>query len=89
MVKFENVRLVMAITVANDMEIPQFDFKTAFLHGDIVETLHMEQPEGFVDPNHRFPIIFVLFKKHFMGLDWFPAIAITNSIRFFYSLASK
>ena len=50
-VKFEIVRLVMAIIAIDDIEILQFDIKSAFLHGDIAETLHMEQPEGFFDPD--------------------------------------
>ena len=51
-VKFETIRIVMAITAADDLEIVQFNIKTAFLHGDIAELLYMEQPEGFVDLSH-------------------------------------
>lgn len=51
-VKFETVRIVMAITAADDLEIVQFDIKTAFLNGDIAEQLYMEQLEGFVDLTH-------------------------------------
>ena len=51
-VKFETIRIVMAITAADDLKIIQFDIKTAFLNGDIAELLYMEQPEGFVDLDH-------------------------------------
>jgi hypothetical protein len=56
----------MAITAADDLEIIQFDIKTAFLHGDIAELLYMEQPEGFVDPDH--PDYVCLLRKALYGL---------------------
>ena len=65
-VKFETIRIVMAITAADDLEISQFDIKTTFLHGDIAEILYMEQPEGFVDPNH--PDYVCLLRKALYGL---------------------
>ena len=65
-VKFEIVRIVMAITAADDLEIVQFDIKTAFLNGDILELLYMEQPEGFVDKDH--PDYVCLLRKALYGL---------------------
>lgn len=35
------------------MKIKQFDIKTAFLYGDIEETIHMQQPEGYDDGTGR------------------------------------
>ena len=65
-VKFETVRIVMAIIAADDFEIVQFDIKTAFLNGDIAELLYMEQPEGFIDLN--FPDYVCLLRKALYGL---------------------
>ena len=65
-VKSETVRIVIAITVADDLEIVQFDIKTAFLNGDIAELLYMEQPEGFVDLDH--PNYVCLLRKALYGL---------------------
>ena len=46
------VRMFLAIANQHDMHIVQFDIKTAFLYGDLEETLFMEQPEGYVtNPN--------------------------------------
>ena len=65
-VKFETVRIVMAISAADDLEIIQFDIKTAFLNGDIAELLYMAQPEGFVDSAH--PDYVCLLRKALYGL---------------------
>ena len=36
----------------NDWEIYQMDIKLAFLNGTLDEEIYMEQPQGFVDPDH-------------------------------------
>ena len=46
----KSVRIVLAIAAYFDYEIWQMDAKTAFLHGNLTEDVHMIQPEGFVDP---------------------------------------
>jgi hypothetical protein len=40
-------RIVMALVSYFDMELHQMDVKTAFLNGDLDETIYMAQPEGF------------------------------------------
>ncbi|KAL3701666.1 hypothetical protein R1sor_019688 [Riccia sorocarpa] len=47
-VRFESMRTVMSIAAAEDMEITQFDVKTAFIKSELDETIYMEQPEGYV-----------------------------------------
>lgn len=37
----------------NDYEIYQLDVKTAFLSGEMNETIYMEQPDGIQDQKHR------------------------------------
>ena len=44
--RLESVWTVLSITASLDWEIHQFDVKTAFLHGDLIEDIYMEQPEG-------------------------------------------
>lgn len=83
-VKFETVRIVMAITAADDLEIVQFDIKTAFLNGDIAELLYMEQPEGFVDL--IFLIMYVFSEKLSTVSNNPPEIGIRSLILFFSSL---
>ncbi|BBN67512.1 transposable element gene, partial [Prunus dulcis] len=48
-VKHTSIRLLLAMATQHDMEIEQMDVKTAFLHGDLKETIFMAQPEGFVE----------------------------------------
>lgn len=46
-VKHATLRIVLAIVAALDLEIIQLDVKTAFLYGDLEESIYMEQPEGY------------------------------------------
>jgi hypothetical protein len=40
--------LAHAIAETKGWEVHQMDVKNAFLHGDISEEIHMEQPQGFM-----------------------------------------
>nr|GFB46109.1 retrovirus-related Pol polyprotein from transposon TNT 1-94 [Tanacetum cinerariifolium] len=46
------IRILIAITAYYDYEIWKMDIKTSFLNGLLDEEIYMEQPEGFVDPDH-------------------------------------
>nr|GFC76605.1 retrotransposon protein, putative, Ty1-copia subclass [Tanacetum cinerariifolium] len=46
------IRIPIDITAYYDYEIWQMNVKTAFLNGFLDEKIYMEQPEGFVDPDH-------------------------------------
>ncbi|GJV24619.1 retrovirus-related pol polyprotein from transposon TNT 1-94 [Tanacetum coccineum] len=48
----ELLRILIAIAAYYDYEIWQMDVKTVFLNGFLEEEIYMEQPEGFIDPNH-------------------------------------
>lgn len=47
------IRLILAIANRLDMETVQFDVKTAFLYGDLDETIYMEYPDGYPNPNNK------------------------------------
>ena len=52
-VRYESVRCVLSLAAAWNMEIKQFDVKTAFLNGELDEEVFMEQPEGYQDGSDR------------------------------------
>ena len=44
----KSIRILLSIAAALDYEIWQMDVKTAFLNGQLDETIYMVQPDGFV-----------------------------------------
>jgi hypothetical protein len=47
-VKHSSIRVLLAMVALFDLELEQLDVKTAFLHGELEETIYMHQPEGFI-----------------------------------------
>ena len=47
-VRPESVRSVIALACKEGLKLHQMDITTAFLNGDLEETIYMKQPEGFV-----------------------------------------
>jgi len=64
--RFDSVRTLLA--AAKDFEIAQLDVKTAYLYGDLTETIYMEQPDGFNDDTNRV----CLLNKSLYGLRQAP-----------------
>ena len=47
LVKHRSIRTILYLVANFDLELEQMDVKTAFLYGELDETLYMQQPEGF------------------------------------------
>jgi len=45
--RYESIRLLIAIAAVKNLAMIQCDIKTAFLYGDLNETIYMRQPEGY------------------------------------------
>ena len=49
-VKYDSLRIILALVASLDLHMQQFDIKTAFLYGSIQEEIYVEQVEGYIDP---------------------------------------
>lgn len=52
-VRYESVRAILAVVAKHNMELMQFDVKTAFLNSSLKEDIYMQQPEGYEDGSDR------------------------------------
>ncbi|KAG7582462.1 GAG-pre-integrase domain [Arabidopsis suecica] len=43
----ETIRFIIALAASHGWEVHHLDVKTAFLHGELKETVYVKQPEGF------------------------------------------
>ena len=50
--KAATMRALLSLVAADDLELEQLDIKTAFLNGDLEETLYMQQPPGYQEGGH-------------------------------------
>lgn len=48
-VRFQSIRAIFAVAAIRKMKLVQFDIKTAFLYGELAETIYMKQPLGYDD----------------------------------------
>jgi hypothetical protein len=49
-VKYDSVRLILAIAAKRNLDLHAIDVKNAYLYGDLDEEIYMTQPRGFEIP---------------------------------------
>jgi Reverse transcriptase (RNA-dependent DNA polymerase) len=73
----------LSIGLSQGWSLHQLDVNNAFLHGDLEETVYMEQPPGFV--NHVHPYHVCKLKKAIYGLKRAPR-AWFSRLKFFFQI---
>ena len=73
-VRYETVRILLALCALEDWELEALDVKTAFLYGELDEEIYMEQPEGFVKDSMKvWRLRRALYGLKQAGLSWWRA----------------
>ena len=70
-VRHTSIRVMLAIVALFDLELEQFDVKTAILHGDLDEEIYMTQPQGFSAPGQEHLVCHL--QKSFYDLKQAPS----------------
>ncbi|KAH9182515.1 hypothetical protein AeNC1_015509, partial [Aphanomyces euteiches] len=52
-IRSTSIRLFLALAAIQQMEVHHMDVQTAFLNGNLTETLYMRQPPGFIEPGNE------------------------------------
>src|ERR1044072_4901208 len=68
--RHESIRLLLGVACLLKFKLYQMDVKSAFLNGYLNEGVYVEQPKGFVDPNH--PEYVYKLRKDLYGLKQAP-----------------
>ncbi len=67
--KHTTLRTLLSLAAAEDLELHQLDIKTAFLNGDLEDTIYMHQPEGYAEGG---PSMVCRLRKSLYGLKQAP-----------------
>jgi hypothetical protein len=76
-VRFETVRLILAMAALQNWTISGVDVRNAYLYGELDEEIYMEQPEGFRAPGHEdfvLRLIKALYGLKQAGLAWWRTL---------------
>ncbi|KAJ0437507.1 putative RNA-directed DNA polymerase [Helianthus annuus] len=86
-IRFDIVRLILAVAARNNWYLHQIDVKTAFLNGNLNEQVYTEQPEGYIKPGEERKVCHL--KKALYGLKQAPRAWYSRIDEFFRSNGFK
>jgi transposase InsO family protein len=90
-VRFETVRLILAMAALEKWILTGLDVRNAYLYGELDEEIYMEQPEGFPDPVNKHHVLRLrraLYGLKQAGLAWWRALKLSMEQLGFISLSS-
>src|SRR6202789_1375405 len=90
-VRFETVRLILAMAALEGWYMTGLDVRNAYLYGELDEEIYMEQPEGFVAPGRERAVLRLkraLYGLKQAGLAWWKALKLSMEKLGFVSLSS-
>ena len=70
MVKFQSIRVLLTLAVQYDLQLNQMDVVTAFLNGNLEETIYMQQPDGYIQQGKE--LLVCKLNKSLYGLKQSP-----------------
>jgi hypothetical protein len=74
--KYTSVRILFAIAAGLGLKVHQMDVVTAFLYGELQDTVYVKQPEGYEVPGHEDWVY--LLKRALYGLKQAPLVWYDN-----------
>jgi hypothetical protein len=52
-VRYDSLRVILALTASRNLQLLQIDVQTAFLYGELDQKIYIKQPEGCVTPGYE------------------------------------
>jgi len=83
-IKPSTIRIILAVAVQFEWDIRQLDVSNAFLHGNLLEEVYMEQPQGFAAKGQ--PDLVCKLHKAIYGLKQAPRAWFTRLSNFLLDL---
>ena len=75
--RFETVRLMLALATLENWHIESLDVRSAYLYGKLTEEIYMKQPEGFRVPGQEHTVLCLLHALYSLkqaGLTWWETL---------------
>ena len=82
-VRYDSLRVILALTASRNLQLLQIDVQTAFLYGELDQKIYIKQPEGYVTLGHEHFVC--LLHKGLYGLKQSSHLWYKNSKHLLYN----